>query len=227
MRGAVRCASAGRLPAYRVPAKYRLKIGQLRHGPQTGAPPTPWTGTRYDMSNTAYIALGTNLGDRAANYKKAVDTIAELEGTRITRRSSLYESEPHGRARNWFLNGVIEIQTELDPNELLKALQKIETGMGRKRPAKGEGGKKSGTSVSRVIDLDILLYGRLTVEERRLKIPHLELANRKFVLLPLSELVPAFVHPVLGVTISELLVGCKDEKKTHLFRQPLAREMMR
>lgn len=179
------------------------------------------------MSNTAYIALGTNLGDRAANYKKAVESIAALDGTRITRHSSLYESEPHGRARNWFLNGVVEIHTDLDPNELLKALQKIENAMGRKKPAKGEGGKKSDKSVSRVIDLDILLYGNMTVEERRLKIPHLELANRKFVLLPLSELVPAFVHPVLGSTISELLVGCKDEKKTHLFRQPLIRETIR
>jgi 2-amino-4-hydroxy-6-hydroxymethyldihydropteridine diphosphokinase len=176
------------------------------------------------MSSTAYIALGTNLGDRLANYRKAVESIAELERTKVTRHSSLYESEPHGRARNWFLNGVIEIHTELDPQELLKALQKVETSMGRKRPAKGEGGgKKADKTVSRVIDLDILLYGRLTVDERRLKIPHPELPNRKFVLLPLSELVPAYVHPVLGATVSEMLVGCKDDKKVHLFRQPIGR----
>lgn len=175
------------------------------------------------MSSTVYIALGTNLGDRLGNYRKAVDAIAEIDGTRITRHSSLYESEPHGRARNWFLNGVIEIQTELDPNELLKALQKIETAVGRKRPAKAASSKKSDKTVSREIDLDILLYGSLTVEERRLKIPHPEMANRKFVLLPLSELAPAYVHPVLGVTVSELLVGCKDDKKVHLFRQPQGR----
>lgn len=176
------------------------------------------------MSSTAYIALGTNLGDRLANYRKAVESIAEIEGTRITRHSSLYESEPHGRARNWFLNGVIEIHTELDPHELLKALQKIETEMGRKRPAKGEGGnKKADKSVSRVMDLDILLYGRMTVDARRLKIPHPELPNRRFVLMPLSELAPAYRHPVLGVTVSELSVVCKDDKKVHLFRQPVGR----
>jgi len=172
------------------------------------------------MSSTAYIGLGTNLGDRGTNLRRAIDLISELPSTRITRHSSIYESEPHGRARNWFINTVIEIHTELDPLELLKALQKIETAMGRKKPAKGEGGGKKAAdrSVSRIIDLDILLYGTQIVDERRLKIPHPELANRKFVLLPLSELAPAYVHPVSGVTISELTVACKDDKKVHLFR---------
>lgn len=172
------------------------------------------------MSSTAYIGLGTNLGDRETNLRRAIDLISELAGTRITRHSSVYESEPHGRARNWFINSVIEIHTELDPLELLKALQKIETAMGRKKPAKGEGGGKKAAdrSVSRIIDLDILLYGNQTIDERRLKVPHPELANRKFVLLPLSELAPAYVHPVRGVTISELTVACKDDKKVHLFR---------
>lgn len=172
------------------------------------------------MSSTAYIGLGTNLGDRETNLRRAIDLISELADTRITRHSSVYESEPHGRARNWFINSVIEIHTELDPLELLKALQKIETAMGRKKPAKGEGGgkKASDRSVSRIIDLDILLYGTQTIDERRLKVPHPELANRKFVLLPLSELAPAYVHPVRGVTISELTVACKDDKKVHLFR---------
>jgi 2-amino-4-hydroxy-6-hydroxymethyldihydropteridine diphosphokinase len=173
------------------------------------------------MSSTAYIGLGTNLGDRQANFRKAIELISELPGTRITRHSSVYESEPHGRARNWFVNGVIEVHTELDPQDLLKALQKIEAAMGRKKPAKSEsgGGKKAADkSVSRVIDLDILLYSTQVVDERRLKVPHPELPNRKFVLLPLSELAPAYVHPVIGVTISELLVACKDDKKVHLFR---------
>ncbi|HET9063431.1 MAG TPA: 2-amino-4-hydroxy-6-hydroxymethyldihydropteridine diphosphokinase [Candidatus Binatia bacterium] len=173
------------------------------------------------MSSTAYIGLGTNLGDRGANLRRAIELVGELPGTRITRHSSIYESEPHGRARNWFVNGVIEIHTELDPLELLKALQKIETTMGRKKPEKSaaSGGKKAADkNVSRVIDLDILLYGTQIIDERKLKIPHPELPNRKFVLLPLSELAPAYVHPVSGATISELLVACKDDKKVHLFR---------
>jgi 2-amino-4-hydroxy-6-hydroxymethyldihydropteridine diphosphokinase len=173
------------------------------------------------MSSTAYIGLGTNLGDRGANLRRAIELVRELPGTRITRHSSVYESEPHGRARNWFVNGIVEIHTELDPLELLKALQKIETGMGRKKPEKGtaSGGKKAGDkNVSRVIDLDILLYGTQIIDERKLKIPHPELPNRKFVLLPLSELAPAYRHPISGATISELLVACKDDKKVHLFR---------
>lgn len=173
------------------------------------------------MSSTAYIGLGTNLGDRGANLRRAIELVGELPGTRITRHSSVYESEPHGRARNWFVNGVIEIHTELDPLELLKALQKIETTMGRKKPEKGaaSGGKKAADkNVSRVIDLDILLYGTQIIDERKLKIPHPELPNRKFVLLPLSELAPAYLHPISTATISELLVACKDDKKVHLFR---------
>ena len=176
------------------------------------------------MSCTAYIGLGTNLGDRRANLKKAVELIRELPDTRITRHSSLYESEPHGKARNWFVNSVVEIQTTLDPGELLKALQKIETTMGRKKveakPAKKSDSKKGAKdkAVSRIIDLDIILYGRELVEERKLKIPHPEMANRKFVLLPLSELTPAYVHPSVGATVSEMLVACKDDKKIHLFK---------
>jgi 2-amino-4-hydroxy-6-hydroxymethyldihydropteridine diphosphokinase len=168
------------------------------------------SGPTRQMSSTAYIGLGTNLGDRQVNLRKAIDFINELPATRITRHSSLYESEPHGRARNWFLNGVIEVHTELGPQELLKALQKIEVTMGRKKAA--------GKNVSRIIDLDILLYNSQVVEERRLKVPHPELLNRRFVLLPLSELAPAYVHPVAGATVSELLVACKDPKKVHLFR---------
>jgi len=171
------------------------------------------------MSSTAYIGLGTNLGDRRANFRKATELIKALPDTRITRHSSLYESEPHGRARNWFVNGVVEIHTSLDPNELLKSLQKIEITMGRRKTeAKVTKKADRDRGVSRIIDLDILFYGTEVVDERKLKIPHPELANRKFVLLPLSELTPAYVHPGLGQTVSEMLVACKDDKKIHLFK---------
>ena len=163
------------------------------------------------MSNTAYIGIGSNLGDRIANYKRASTEINDLPDTRVTRQSSVYESEPHGRARNWFLNGVVEVSTELDPKELLKALQKIEAAMGRKKD-------KSKKSVSRVIDLDILLYGADVVEGRTLKVPHPEMQARRFVLMPLAELAPQTKHPVLGDTVSDLLVACEDDKKIHLFK---------
>lgn len=163
------------------------------------------------MSHTAYIAIGTNLGDRLRNYQNALEKIEALADTHVTGKSSLYESEPHGKARNWFLNGVIEISTELEAAPLLKELQKIEKALGRKRDA-------SKTSVSREMDLDILLFDHDTIKTRTLKVPHPEMANRKFVLLPLAELAPAFIHPVSGESVSSLLAATGDPKKVMLFR---------
>jgi 2-amino-4-hydroxy-6-hydroxymethyldihydropteridine diphosphokinase len=166
------------------------------------------------VTHKAYISIGTNLGDRLANYRKAVGLVRALPTSRVTRESSLYESEPHGKARNWFLNGVVELMTDLEPKDLLKQVQKIEESMGRKREA---GGKKS-TNVSRVIDLDILFFDAETIGGKNLTIPHPELQNRRFVLLPLSELAPALVHPVLASTVSKLLVITPDKKKCSLYR---------
>ncbi len=164
------------------------------------------------MSHKAYVAIGTNLGDRLQNYRTALSKIDELEETRITRRSSLYESEPHGKARNWFLNGVVEVATEYEPEELLAELQKIEASMGRKRPPKKE-------SVSRTMDLDILLFDHEVVDIPTLKIPHPEAPNRRFVLLPLSELVPGLVHPVRGASVSAMLANTEDKSKVLLFKE--------
>jgi 2-amino-4-hydroxy-6-hydroxymethyldihydropteridine diphosphokinase len=163
------------------------------------------------VSHLAYIGVGTNLGDRQRNYKAALEKISTLPTTRIIAKSSMYESEPHGKARNWFLNGVIEISTEMEAAPLLKELLKIETALGRKRDA-------SKTSVSREMDLDILLFDHDAIDTKTLKIPHPEIANRKFVLLPLAELAPAFVHPVSGTTVSSLLASTPDKKKVMLYR---------
>lgn len=163
------------------------------------------------MSHLAYIGIGTNLGDRQRNYKSALEKIAAIKDTRIIAKSSMYESEPHGKARNWFLNGVVEVSTELEAAPLLKELQKIETALGRKRDA-------SKTSVSREMDLDILLFDHDTIDTKTLKVPHPEIAARKFVLLPLAELAPAFVHPVSGTTVSSLLASTPDKKKVMLYR---------
>ena len=163
------------------------------------------------MLHRAFIGIGSNLGDRKANYLEAVERIQKLPGTRIVKQSSLYESEPHGDATTWFVNAVIEIETEAGPEELLKRLKAIETTMGRKRVR----GKRWG---SRVIDLDILFYNNAIIDKRNLKIPHPEVPNRKFVLAPLSELAPQFIHPKLSATVTELLTGVKDTKKIHLLR---------
>ena len=120
------------------------------------------------MPHRVYIGIGSNLGDRKANTQEAVDRVSKLPGTRVVRASSLYESEPLGDAKTWFVNSVIEIETELGAEELLKKLKAIEKAMGRKRVK----GKRWG---SRVIDLDILFCNHEIVDKRSLKIPHPEL----------------------------------------------------
>src|SRR6476659_2933394 len=158
-----------------------------------------------------YIGLGSNLGDRKANLREAEEKLAALPETRIVKASSLYESEPLGNAKTWFVNSVLELETEFEADELLKRTKAIETAMGRKRVK----GKRWG---SRIIDLDLLLFDNQTVGKRTLKIPHPEMHKRRFVLLPLAELAPQFTHPQLGTTISELLGGLKDAKKVVLLR---------
>jgi 2-amino-4-hydroxy-6-hydroxymethyldihydropteridine diphosphokinase len=162
------------------------------------------------VSNHVYIGIGSNLGDKKENYLEALDRIGKLPKTRITRESSLYESEPLGDSKSWYVNGAIEIETELKPDALLKRLKNIERAMGRKKVRKRWG--------ARIIDLDILLYDALKLNRRGLEIPHPEMANRKFVLIPLCEIAPQVVHPVLGMTISEMLVNVKDSKKVSLLR---------
>ena len=162
------------------------------------------------MIHRVYIGLGSNLGNRRANYQKALELIAALPKTRIVKRSSLYESEPHGDAKNWYVNGVIEIETEFLPDKLLQRLQAIEQAMGRKKTPQTK------KWASRKIDLDILLFENQTLDTRSLKIPHPELPNRRFALVPLSELAPHVTHPRLGVTIAELLAHLKDDKRVML-----------
>jgi 2-amino-4-hydroxy-6-hydroxymethyldihydropteridine diphosphokinase len=158
----------------------------------------------------AYIGIGSNLGKKKENYLEALARIAKIPGTRIVKESSLYESEPLGEAKEWYVNGVIQIETELKPDLLLQKCKNIERAMGRKKVRK--------RWRARVIDLDIILYNNLRLEKGGLKIPHPEMHVRKFVLIPLSEIAPQVVHPVMGMTISELLVNVKDDKKVSLMR---------
>lgn len=162
------------------------------------------------MPHQVYIGIGSNLGKRKENYLEAQGRLAQIPKTRIIKESSLYESEPVGDSKEWYVNGVVEIETELKPDLLLKKCKNIERTMGRKKVRKRWG--------ARIIDLDILLYDNLNMDKKNLKIPHPEMHKRKFVLVPLSEIAPQVVHPILGSTISELLVGLKDNKKVSLLR---------
>jgi len=161
------------------------------------------------MPHRVFIGIGSNLGERRDNVREARRRIAELPKTRVVKESSLYESEPHGDAKTWFVNSVIEIETELGAPELLKKLQAIEQEMGRKR-AKG---KRWG---SRIIDLDMLFFDMETISKKTLKVPHPRIAQRRFVLLPLSELAPQLIHPALSGSISHLLAKVQDKKKIHM-----------
>jgi 2-amino-4-hydroxy-6-hydroxymethyldihydropteridine diphosphokinase len=161
------------------------------------------------VAHQVYIGVGSNLGNKKENFLEALLRVAKLPDTRILKESSLYESEPIGDAKEWYVNGAIEIETKFKPDMLLKKFKNIERAMGRKKIKKRWG--------ARIIDLDILLYDAAIVKKKSLRIPHPEMPSRKFVLLPLSEIAPQVIHPELGVTISELLINVKDDKKIHLY----------
>jgi len=158
---------------------------------------------------TVYIALGTNVGEREANLLQALRLLPE-SGVHIRRVSSIYETEPVDYLdQEWFLNAVLEAQTELDALDLLGALRVIEARMGSKKAfAKGP----------RKIDLDILLYGNETIDTPELQIPHPRMLERKFVLIPLAEIAPNLRHPTWKSGVAHLLAATPDRsevKKLH------------
>jgi 2-amino-4-hydroxy-6-hydroxymethyldihydropteridine diphosphokinase len=156
-----------------------------------------------------FLGIGTNLGDRKNNISEAVGRIEEYIG-RVAASSSIYETEPWGfQVEEEFLNIVVKVETRLEPSGLLGRILMIEALLGRIR------GEKQYSS--RVIDIDILLYEDLILDELTLKIPHPLMHMRRFVLAPLCEIDPDIIHPVLKKPVSSLLNSCEDMSKVKIF----------
>lgn len=176
------------------------------------------------MPHRAFIGIGTNLGDRAANYREAIRRIGALPGTRIVRQSSVYQTEPVGdELKHPFLNGAVEIETELAAEELMKRLLGIERTMGRTRTTKRKPRTPARKYRPRVIDLDLLFFDNDVLETRTLQLPHPRLHERRFVLAPMAELAPTLVHPARNKSISKLLVTLKDPHRVTLARPEVLR----
>ena len=158
---------------------------------------------------TVYIALGTNIGEREENLRAALQHLPEV-GVHIRRVSSVYETEPLDYLdQDWFLNAALEGSTELDALDLLRALRVIESQMGsRKAIPKGP----------RLIDLDVLLYGRETLDTPELQVPHPRMLERRFVLVPLAEIAPTLRHPGWPAGVAHLLATTRDRSAVRKFR---------
>lgn len=151
--------------------------------------------------NGIYILLGSNMGNRL-EYLREAESLITMQGIRILEESSIYETEPWGGVdQRWFLNVILQIETSVLPHDLLKTLLQIENKMGRIRHEKwGE----------RCIDIDILYFHSEIIEETQLTIPHLGIPDRRFTLIPLSELCPFEKHPKSNKTHLQLLAECTD-----------------
>jgi 2-amino-4-hydroxy-6-hydroxymethyldihydropteridine diphosphokinase len=156
-----------------------------------------------------YISFGSNLGDRLKNIKLGLQFISCNRSITITKKSSLYETEPVGyENQGWFLNGVIEIKTSVSPHKLLSLLKKVERKLGRKRTIRWG---------PREIDLDILLYNQKCVDTPSLTIPHPRMHKRGFVLVPLVEIAPQIIHPIFKKSAKQLLAELPDSKDVKFF----------
>ncbi len=160
----------------------------------------PFTTKKYI---NVYLGLGSNMGNRKAQLHLAAELITKTIG-KVASSSHFYETQPWGNPdQDTFINQVLMVNTTLDPRDILKEITKIEREMGRTRKENEKWGP-------RPIDIDILLYGKRIIRDKGLEIPHPELHKRAFVLVPLMELAPDYVHPILKKQIDELFISCED-----------------
>lgn len=171
------------------------------------------------LHEVVYIGFGSNVGDRVDFCDRALTLLSLLPHSQVTGVSLLYETEPVNDGANpgdgWFLNGVVQLETDITPKSLLTVLREIERSLGRDQDHR---------SGPRTIDLDILFYGDRVIEDPDLTIPHPRLHQRRFVLMPLSELDPLFIHPTRQRSVNQMLAEVEDASEVRLlFPQPSTR----
>lgn len=157
------------------------------------------------MKHVSYIGIGSNLGEKLNNCEKAISKILKVGHHRLLARSSFFKTEPVGYlSQDWFVNGVIKIETELEPSELLHTMKTIEAQLGRTQTIRWG---------PRIIDLDILFFDDLHIQTDDLEIPHPLIQDRKFVLVPLAEIDGQLIHPVLKKSIQQLVDQSVEDQK--------------
>lgn len=162
------------------------------------------------VMNTVYLSIGSNMGDRLDYLSKANKLIRQRIGN-IIKESSIYETEPWGfLSDDLFLNQVVIADSPHSPTDILNEVKTIEKYIGRNQILTKE-------YASRVMDIDILFYNDLIFESQHLTFPHLHLHKRNFVLVPLCEISPEFIHPVFQIELSQLLINCPDRSNVNIY----------
>ncbi len=156
------------------------------------------------MKHIAYIGMGSNVGEKLLQCQRAISEILKIDCHKLLAQSAFYRTAPLGYGdQDWFVNGVIKMETDLTARELLRSLKSIESRLGRRETFRWG---------PRTIDLDLLFYDEEQVESDDLQIPHPLLHERQFVLIPLAEINPFLLHPVLKKTVQELLNGLEEDQ---------------